>query len=63
MAANKPQFQVVLDRMDDQMLICCWEAIENGGLQNEPDSKEINGIPIDEWIERVYMEMTRRELL
>lgn len=47
-------------KMDNNELTTCWSAIKEGGLKDA--SGPINYVPVDVWIEMVYMEMTRRGL-
>ena len=49
----------ILDKMSNDDVTVCWNAICSGGLKND---SLINGIPTEEWIELVYIEMIRRSL-
>ena len=54
---SQNRVQAVLNRMDNDGLLMCWEAICGGGLGG---ATEVNGYSVDEWVEAVYSEINYR---
>ena len=50
--------EAIIDRMSDDDLSVCWQAIWSGGLRDNTGTT--NGIPTNDWVEMIYSEMGRR---